>query len=56
MPFRIEDYSDDQEVSRTIGDLKKHASINWYSGFGSGVIATVIALGIMLAIGLYYNI
>lgn len=54
--FRLEDYTDDQEVNRTIGDLKKFASWNWWSGFGSGVIALGAAIGGLLLIGLYYNI
>lgn len=48
--------TDDQEVVRTIGDLKKYASMNWWSGFGSGVIAIVITLFFVFYIGLKYNI
>lgn len=52
----MEDKTDDQEVVRTIGDLKKYASMNWWSGFGSGVIAIVITLFLVFYIGLKYNI
>lgn len=54
--FRIEDYTEDQEVTRTIGQLKTYASSNWWSGFGSGIVALGAVLGGLLLIGLYYNI
>lgn len=49
-------YSDDQEVTRTVGDLKKFANTNWWVGFGSGTLMILGVLGLFIAIGLYYNI
>lgn len=49
-------YSDDQEVTRTVGDLKKFANTNWWVGFASGGAMIVGVIVLLIAVGLYYNI
>lgn len=48
--------SDEQEVVRTIGNLKKVISWNWWTGYVSGAFTIMVILGIIAFIGLYYNI
>lgn len=47
--------TDDQEVTRTIGDLKVLADQSWWSGFGSGILALACGLGLLFAVGLHNN-
>jgi len=49
-------HTDDQEVVRTIGDIKKIASWNWNSGFITGVGTILGILIVVFLLGLKYNI
>lgn len=50
------DWSDEQQVVRTLGELKKFASYNWWVGFGSGMVALITMLALLTVIGLKTNI
>lgn len=52
----MQDYQDDQEVVRTIKDLKVFASQNWWGGFVTGIITLIAVLSGLVLIGLHSNI
>lgn len=52
----FEDYSDEQEVIKTIRDIKTLARQNWWVGFASGGAMIIGVLVLLAAVGLYYNI
>lgn len=52
----FEEYSDEQEVVRTVSDIKKLANVNWWVGFASGGAMIIGVLVLIAAVGLYFNI
>lgn len=52
----FDSYSDDQEVVRTVGDLKSFASQNWWGGYMIGVVSVIAFLVLLAGIGLYLHI
>ena len=49
-------YSDDQEVVRTIGEIKVIKNVSYWTGYFSGIITTVCIAGMLILIGLYFDI
>lgn len=56
MPFRFEDYTDDQEVVRTIGDLKTIKNSSFWSGYFCGFATLTFLIGLIFMVGLKYDI
>lgn len=52
----FEDYSDEQEVVKTIKDIKRLANQNWWVGFVSGGAMIIGVVVLLLSVGLYFNI